>query len=149
MHNFVENNFKAVFCRHRDSFSKLLYSQSNFPCERHFLAPGGSKGQKKGERVGSQNSSFPEKWHLEVGNLLRYIVLHQIFNCGIYFYRTTFFNPFWETLLVKWEVQKLPISPKIPPEVSNLHIKITFHEKNDTVTHSRQITNFDSFSGTL
>ena len=40
-----------VFDRLKDYFSELLYIQSNFPFERHFVAPGGQKGIKKGKGV--------------------------------------------------------------------------------------------------
>ena len=36
-----------VFDRPKIYFSELLYTQSNFPCERHFLAPEGQKRVKK------------------------------------------------------------------------------------------------------
>ena len=39
---------QQFFDRPKDYFSELLYTQINFPCERHFLAPGSEKGVKRG-----------------------------------------------------------------------------------------------------
>ena len=44
--NFGEVSFSVVYDTYMDSFSELLYTQSDFPCECHFLAPGSQKGVK-------------------------------------------------------------------------------------------------------
>ena len=49
--DFGEVSFSAVFYRYKDSFSELLDTQSDFPCERYFLVPGYQTGIKKGVKI--------------------------------------------------------------------------------------------------
>ena len=54
---FGEVSVSVVFFRHNGSFSDSLGTQSDFPWERYFLAPGGLQGGKKW----GQNSPLPIK----------------------------------------------------------------------------------------
>ena len=58
---------QRFFDRPKNYFSELLYIQSNFPCERHFLARGSQKEVKGGVGGGrggggGNHLSFPIKW---------------------------------------------------------------------------------------
>ena len=55
MGNFGKISLSVVFKKAEEYFSELLYTQSDFPYERHFLAP---RGQEGGNRMGEE-SKFP------------------------------------------------------------------------------------------
>ena len=58
MGNFGKISLSVVFEKAEKYFSELLYTQSDFPYERHFLAP---RGQEGGNRMG-------EEWKFPISN---------------------------------------------------------------------------------
>ena len=102
MNSFGGVSFSAIFDRNKDSFSESLYTHSDFPCERHFLAPLGQKG--------GQNWPFPIKWQRKAENLYIYIYIH-IYNVaseiwlGHLFLSNYIFDPFWGAIRGQRSIQ--------------------------------------------
>ena len=134
MNNFWEVSFSAVFDRTKDYFSELLYTQSIFSCERHFLVPGVKRESKRGSTFAISN-----KMITRTKSLHTCIILHEEFDCGIYFCRATCFDMFWGTLGVSGGAKRLKILHPSKND-SQKHRDIIFDHRFYTVTYLGQIT---------
>ena len=80
--------------------------------------------------------------------MYRYIILHQKFDCDIYFREITFLEASYASSKGQ-KGSKIANLSKIHPEAANLHREIISPENFDTVTYLWQITKFHFFWGTL
>ena len=77
--------------------------------------------------------------------MYRYIILHQKFDCDIYFREITFLEASYASSKGQ-KGSKIANLSKIHPEAANLHREIISHEKFDTVTSYDKLQSL-TFSG--